>query len=211
MPETYHPEATANPFSTRFWAAGAVPFHFADRDADTRNDVECRRLAGLVANRGLGGPVTQIVGPHGSGKSTLLTALSRLFEERGYSVRRALLNDVRRQTPPDFRPKASDSKTVFLLDGYEQLSTLSRLRLRRRHWNRTAGLLWTTHRPAPFIPVLYRTVPRFAVFAMLVRRLTENTAFDCDESTLQSVFERAQGNFRDAFFELYDRFDSRDS
>lgn len=197
----------ANPFSTNRWIPGVFPYEFSPD-----GDGNAARLLDAVTK--IGG-IAQFVGPHGSGKSTLLETLARTATARGLDVRRALLNERNRRLPGDFRPGPDTTGTLFLLDGYEQLSLPARLRLRFRPWNRSAGLLWTAHRPALGIPVLHRTEARFEVFESLVRTLLADTPIEPEPRLFQELFEKTNGNFRDAFFELYDiaedKLSSRDA
>lgn len=149
--------------------------------------------------------IAQIIGPHGSGKTTLLETLAKAFEIRGVAVVWSTLNDQRRRLSASFAPGIGTPETVYFLDGYEQLSTVDRLRVRWQDWNHTVGLIWTTHKPAMLIPVLYQTIPRFERFRQIVEHLTAETRFSFDKAALYEVFQRHDGNFRNAFFELYDR------
>ena len=183
-----------NPFSTKFWIPGRIPYRFAE-GGDCESLIEkVRRLSGM----------TQIVGPHGSGKTTLLECLVGRYRELGIETRRVTLNDRCRMLPNDFIPPGNATDAVFLLDGYEQLTFADRCRLRFKAWNRTGGLILTTHRPACLIPVLYRTAVRFEEFREFVFHLLKDSPISFDEKTLQDVFHRAHGNVRTAFFELYD-------
>jgi hypothetical protein len=65
-------------------------------------------------------------------------------------------------------------------------------------------LILTVHRPLWFVPVVYRTQPQFTVFVQIVRQLLPDSPH---ESVLQAVYEHSGGNFRNAFFELYDQWE----
>lgn len=187
-------QSDVNPFSTKFWIPGVFPYEFDEVGLDL----------GELVRRASRSPIVQIVGPHGSGKSTLLESLAEYYRSRGTRVCRTMLNDRQRDLPETFVPKDDDSRTVFLLDGYEQLSFPDRLRLRGRSWSKTVGLLWTTHRPAWRIPVLYRTEARYERFAAMVRMLSKKPSFALDDEFLRALFARGGKNFRTAFFELFD-------
>ena len=189
-----------NPFSTRYWTPGTIPYQFGKQ-----NDLE--RLAEIFLRKR--GP-TQIVGPHGSGKSTLLASLGNLLRNRDYFVRQVTLTDRQRHLPKDFLLFPSlPNPAVFFLDGYEQLSVRSRLwfwgQILRNPVRWKTGIILTSHRPIPWVPVLWKTVSEYDVFQSLVTRLTAETEIHFDEKTLLDVFHRAKGNFRSAFFELYDK------
>jgi len=64
----------------------------------------------------------------------------------------------------------------------------------------------TTHRPVWFIPILYRTTPQFSVFVQIVRQMVSESP---EEPVLRAVYERSGGNFRTAFFGLYDQWEKQ--
>ena len=143
-------------------------------------------------------PICQITGPHGSGKSTLLLWLLKRYEESGDNVRFLGFNDQHRKLPGDLTfPKDQ----ILFADGFEQLPLFRQLWLFR-----AKRLILTCHRSIRFVPILYRTQPQFLVFVRLVRQLASDAP---EESVLRGVYERSGGNFRNAFFELYDRWEQR--
>ncbi|MDR3182761.1 MAG: hypothetical protein LBT89_07565 [Planctomycetaceae bacterium] len=89
--------------------------------------------------------------------------------------------------------------SICFLDGFEQLPLYRRFGC-RLGWIRC---VLCVHRPLWGIPVLYRTVPDFTVFRQLVSELYPQSRFGAE--TLQQVFAAADGNFRTAFFELYEQ------
>ena len=180
-----------NPFSTKFWASGAIPFQFAEPEENI----------GVLLERTQQNPICQIIGPHGSGKSTLLLQLRKRYEESGEKIRYLFFNDQHRRLPGDI---AFQEDLTFFADGFEQLRFRDQCRLL---W-RSERLILTLHRPVWFVPVLYRTRPQFSTFIQIVRQMVPNPP---EESILRAVYEHSGGNFRSAFFELYDRweFESR--
>jgi GTPase SAR1 family protein len=176
-----------NPFSTKFWSPGAIPFQFSE----SGETVEMLRE---TAERC---PICQIVGPHGSGKSTLLLNLLKWYETNGEPVRLLLFNDKQRSLPYDLMFPV---KQILFADGFEQLSWKNRLQLLLR----AKRLILTAHRPVWCVPVLYRTKPQFSVFVQIVRQMMPAPP---EESVLRKVYERSGGHFRNAFFELYDQWE----
>ncbi|GHT12096.1 hypothetical protein FACS1894170_06500 [Planctomycetales bacterium] len=89
-------------------------------------------------------------------------------------------------------------KPLQFLDGFELLPFW------RRYWYRWfgTGCVFIVHKPLWGVPVVYHTVAEFDIFRRIVAELYPN-GFDME--TLQSVFTKANGNFRTAFFDLYDR------
>ena len=177
-----------NPFSTKCWASGVLPFRFTETGENIDTLLERARRY----------PTCQIVGPHGSGKSTLLLSLMKRYEQSGKNIQLLFFNDQHRQIPSDIT--FQENMTLFA-DGFEQLRFRDQCRL--LCWSERKIL--TLHRPIWFVPVLFRTQPQFSVFVQIVQKLAPDML---TESELQSVYKRSGGNFRSAFFELYDRWEN---
>ena len=179
-----------NPFSTKYWAAGVIQFRFSEPDESID----------VLLERARQHPVCQIIGSHGSGKSTLLLELCRRYEANGEKARYLFFNDQQRRIPDDVILREVHT---YFVDGFEQLP------LFRQLWLRFCSqrLILTVHRPLWFVPILYRTQPQFSVFAQIVRQMVSNPP---EESVLRAVYDRSDGNFRNAFFELYDRWQMAD-
>jgi len=189
----------SNPFSTKFWVPGAIPFRFSAEYRSNRFAEEtdfCERLVAAFERYGGG----QIIGPHGSGKSTLIESLKKVFLCNGYDVRHAMLNNRNRRLPEGYSTKPFRKPFVRIIDGFEWVPLWKRLLFQRRFPGR---FLIVTHRPVGRLPILYQTVPRLDVFMELVRLLAGNEIFTDDD--LRRLFEKSCGNFRDAFLTLYDR------
>lgn len=98
--------------------------------------------------------------------------------------------------------------TIVVIDGYEQLSLLNRLRL---HWHcrRTGcGLLVTAHRRTR-LPSVYHTHPDEALVCELVREALPSHAGLIGTEEIIAAFQRRHQNVRETFFDLYDLFESR--
>jgi ABC-type dipeptide/oligopeptide/nickel transport system ATPase component len=203
-------QSTVNPFSTRFWGPGKFSFVFDDGISNDRISKSVTTIETLFQNI-LRNRLMQIIGPHGSGKSTLLQSIAEFGKQQKFSIRFAFLNKEQRHIPDDFLAALTDNSgnKLFLLDGYEQLPFHKRCFLRSifsrsRYRNSGNHLIWTTHYPAWFVPVLYRAVPRFECFKQLAEELLKEQNMKIDEVRLQEVFTASKGNFRDAFMQLYD-------
>ncbi|MBA4191005.1 MAG: hypothetical protein C0467_23720 [Planctomycetaceae bacterium] len=180
-----------NPFSSRFVQPGAIPFQFPTPDG----------LALLVSQLEASGGWGEIVGPHGSGKSTLLATL--LPSLSAWRVRHVRLNTSHRVLPAGlFDPP--EPGTLLVIDGFEQLSVLSRFRVKRHCRLHEAGLLVTAHRPMG-LPQLRRTDVAGETAAELVARLVPPggewvlAGFD-----IAARLRHHRGSLREVLFELYD-------
>ena len=145
--------------------------------------------------------ICQIVGPHGSGKSTLLLQLLKRYKESGENVRYLLFNDQHRKFFDNF---TFSKDQILFADGFEQLPMLRQLWLLVR----SKRLILTSHHAVRFVPVLYRTQSQFSIFVQIVRQIASDVS---DELALRTVYERSSGNFRNAFFELYDQWEQRNT
>jgi hypothetical protein len=182
--------ADTNPFSTKFWTAGTISFRFSEPGVS----------ADSLLAKAEKFSVCQIAGPHGSGKSALLLSMLNQYKERENPAeyQYLLFNEQNRKLP--VIQKEWRQKTLFV-DGFEQLPLHHRLRL--RYFSKR--MILTVHKPLRFIPVLYRTIPQFSIFAEIVRQISPVPPA---ETVLREVFEKSGGNFRNAFFDLYDRWEN---
>lgn len=146
-----------------------------------------------------------IVGPHGSGKTTLLEQLIPYLKEQGFEpvvIRLSSESGMRdkERLPEVLRPLAKPQ--FILLDGAEQLST--------RHWlpvrsaaSSAAGFIVTVHR-ASRLPVLLHTETHVPLLKDLVGELTGGSL---PHEECEGLIARHHGDIREAFRELYDRWD----
>lgn len=185
-----------NPFATRHTHPGAIPFFFP---AGTTLKGLVRRLA---QSNGRG----EIVGGHGSGKSTLLAHLLEALEEVGQRPLRFTLRDGQRRLPSQWKD-AADKATSLAIDGYEQLSFLSRWRLKRHCRRNGLGLLVTAHTTTG-LPTLYRTSCDVDVARRIVSHLLRRehpASFSAEE--IPRLLQAHHGNLREMLFSLYDHFE----
>jgi ABC-type dipeptide/oligopeptide/nickel transport system ATPase component len=192
-----------NPFSTCNWRSGVIDYIF-ESDVDIGVIFERLTVAG-----GFG----QIVGEHGTGKSTLLESIAKYAAaQKKLNVQKIILNSTRKKLPPDFLSSLQkiDANTIHILDGYEQLSLLAKIKLRlcrRRNKNK---LIFTTHKPAPFVPVIYKTTANPEIFKNLVKNMIKNNNnFNINNYQINQIFKETKGNFRNGFFKLYDLFEEK--
>jgi GTPase SAR1 family protein len=147
-----------------------------------------------------------IVGPRGSGKTTLLEDLAPRLRDRGYSVRELRLDEETPRFASGFLDRFLESltpKDVLLFDGAEQLGALAWRSFVRRS-RAAAGLLVTLHRPGR-LPTLIETATTPGLLETLVGQILGTEAGSVSAS-LPELYERHDGNLRDALRELYDRY-----
>ncbi|HEY2761739.1 MAG TPA: hypothetical protein VGI75_13375, partial [Pirellulales bacterium] len=215
----------SNPFSTKYVRPGALPFQFTVTvDADS--------LVGDLRKNGWRGAV---VGPHGSGKSTFLATFIPALQAAGVCTYLIALHDGQRHLPDNcplsipssarrFPPAEIAGQfhplnrtvllpTLFIIDGFEQLSPFQRWRVVYRTRRQGHGLLVTVHRDrsAGKLPILFRTTPDLQTLEQLVAHLL----IDCHAShhigrnDIAVAYQTASGNLREAIFKLFDIFEFR--
>ena len=197
MNDANGPNVAENPFSTRRVRPGAIPFVFPpDENADML--VERLRQAGWCG---------QVVGDHGSGKSALLATLTPAIERAGRRVVIVALHDGQRRMPPSVRRDAAlDHAAVLIVDGYEQLSRWSRLRLKHLCRRRGAGLLVTAHHSVG-LPLVYRTVVTPSLAEQIVAQLMHGRHGSLTSKEVSNCLSRHGGNLRETLFDLYDIYE----
>lgn len=188
-----------NPFSTRFVRPGAIPFHFREGESAEQLVENLRR------NHWLG----EIIGPHGTGKSTLLETLKPLIENAGrFIVHLKLTAEAPSLKTSELFGGVWNAKTLILIDGYEQLRLPACCILAARRRLTGAGMLITAHRPMGF-PPLYQTGASEPIFNDLVELLVRETNSTITRTEAAQALQAANGNVRDALFQLYDLYESR--
>ena len=188
-----------NPFCTRRVRPGAIPFLFP-------SDQTAEALLERLQTAGWQG---EIVGPHGSGKSTLLASLIPVLERAGRRTVLVELHDGQRRLPPELWSDARlETPAVLVIDGYEQLSRLSRFRLRWFCHRRGVGLLITTHQPMG-LPTLYQTAATPELAARIVAHLLNNQKPPLSADELSQCLARHGGDLRETLFELYDFYEQK--
>ncbi|MFM7206250.1 MAG: hypothetical protein ACKO4T_06255 [Planctomycetaceae bacterium] len=192
-----HGPPRSNPFATRFTKPGSIPPLAADGSPLDLEPLLEQLAGGCVA----------ITGPHGSGNTTLVRALLAAAASRGrhasyVQVRTAAdgLTAVRATTT---LPRAG----VIAIDGWERLPLGTGPLLAAIAGWRGVTVVTTAHRD-PGIPVIATCRPTPAVIVAAVERLPTHGGL-IDAEDLQTAYDAHRGNIRDAFADLYDRFESR--
>ncbi|MBW3566031.1 MAG: hypothetical protein KY459_15070 [Acidobacteria bacterium] len=143
-----------------------------------------------------------LVGGEGRGKSTLLGEIGDLLIDEGYSVLRITLHLGESRLPRKLAGKlaTADGRTAVLVDGAEQLSLSSWLRLRVSV--RNAGvLLITSHREG-----LLPTILHCGTSPELLEGILDELAPDrpADFPSAEHLWRKHRGDLRQALFETYD-------
>ncbi len=152
-----------------------------------------------------------LAGPHGTGKTTLLEDLEPHLARQGYRIRKATLHLGDRRLGPQRRQiLLADlrSEDLLLIDGAEQLAPYAWQELAWRA-RRAAGLLATLHAPgngAGRLPILWncRTTPE-----LLTDLVTDLVGPEAANLPLDDLYQRHQGNLREALRDLYDLYAER--
>lgn len=194
-------ERPFNPFSTSRIRPDAVGYRFPP-------GIEVRQLVHRLEEQHWRG---EIVGPHGSGKTTLLQTLIPELTALGRDVRLYTLRDQQRQLPcswPELRNWTS--RTLVIVDGYEQLSRVSRWILTIACRLQGAGLLVTCHESTGF-PTLLQTTSDLAMLRALVKDLLAEFPIACHptDAQMETAFRTHHGNIRESLLALYDIYQQR--
>ena len=191
--------SASNPFSSRNIRPGAIPFLFA-ADEEPAQIVEQLHAAAWWG---------EIVGPHGSGKSALVATLAPQWAAAGRRLVSISLHDGQRHLRAFTRDLATvDHQCLVIVDGYEQLSWLSRWRLKRLCRRRGCGLLVTSHEPVG-LPRLYTMRPSAPTAERIVAGLVDLESGVIHRDDVERLFEIRGGNLREMLFDLYDLYEER--
>ncbi len=189
-----------NPFSTSAVRPGALDYRFPADDS-------CELLVGRLRDHAWWG---EVVGPHGSGKSTLLHSLHEPLRNAGRRVAHVTLTSGQRRLPVATGEMAAwDADTQLIVDGIEQLSWWQGRKLKRICRRQGCGLLVTAH--VSFgLPTIMTTHPTVERTRQLVSELLPAAAAESvSAEDIADAFARHDGNVREVFFDLYDRYESR--
>ena len=191
-----------NPFCTRRIRPGAVPYRFpCGIDGEKLLDrLRCSRWRG------------EIVGPHGSGKSTLLACIIAALEQAGRKSVLFELHDGQRSLPRGWPRQTKlavrSLPAIVVVNGYEQLSLLSRLFLKGYCRVRRLGLLVASHASAG-MPEIFRISPSLEMTLQIVQQLMQNQRIAIPAKVVADSFARHDANVREVLFDLYDFFEQQ--
>jgi hypothetical protein len=184
--------ARDNPFATERVLRLRYQFEVADGWLQLLNRLHALRYSAAI------------IGPHGSGKTTLLEDLAGHLQDKGFRTRSLFLNEQNRAYPVELVRRLSHGLTsndIVLFDGCEQLGPVNWWRFQRQ-MRRAGGLIVTTH-TAGRLPLLWKCQTAPQLLANLVEQLTGPSGCPT-ESAIRRLYERHNGNLREALRELYD-------
>jgi hypothetical protein len=209
-----------NPFSTRKTNPGIIPYFFGDVAFPSGINTESS-LELFYANFKKFDYWSQIVGGHGTGKTTFLIEFVRYLENQKYTYNHCTLHDRQRVLTDEFwerhvsiatqfKTEAIEKPPINIVDGYEQLSLVSKIRLRLACRKGQCGLLITAHTPAWRLPVLLRTETTDDTLQHIIGHLFRNLPDIAppDKTLCRLLFDRHQGNLRNVLFDLYDHYEN---
>lgn len=149
-----------------------------------------------------------LVGPHGHGKSTLMREIAERLgptaaASAGGSAAAPECVRVRADDPDQhksIRGMVRGVRQLLMIDGYDLLGRMDRLRILRRR----RPTLVTSHRRTAMPTLLHcRTSP--TLLGKLVGQLAPGVEAALGEAEIAALHDRHGGNVRDALHELYDR------
>ncbi len=192
----------SNPYSTRFTKPGAIPFLYPERLS--RSIV----LEGLRAS----GWQAEIAGPHGSGKSTLVKDLLPALKQRFQLINQVTVRvDSLQRWDIDWTVISNQSRMIqeklIIIDGVERLSRVKRWLISQVCRQRKIGLLATVHRPRYWLPTIAVIDPQRKTFLRIAEQLQQDCTIKLNVGEIESAFELANQNCREALMALYDRYE----
>ena len=204
-----------NPFATRFIRPGAIDYLF---DASGESLPSLRRLADRFLD--LPGRRAAIVGPNGTGKSTLLASLGRHWANPTDSAVRFDIREARVMSRATlFRGDAAvrallekrsewTADTLILLDGFEQLTFIERIRLRQAARASGARVLVTCHQSIRGYPTVHKTGRDPRIDAAVLGHLLAGTPYSVEQIRRSEPWQRSlrehRDNLRESLFAAFD-------
>lgn len=189
------PGGEVNPFATKYTRLGAVqPL------ADDGSPFDPAAVLTRLEDEGGCGV---FVGPHGSGKSTRLEACAHATEMRGLAVRRVRLRKRLDLWDAWKAVLGMPAGGLVCVDSLEQAGGVGAFCLTRLARLRGVRLLATCHTPCG-LPVMASCQTSLGLLKRVVEQLPSHEGL-VSQHDLADAFSAANGNIRDALFELYDR------
>ncbi|MCD0462810.1 hypothetical protein U8335_02445 [Roseiconus lacunae] len=209
----------SNPFSTSFIAPSKVRYRFNHGVSGGNPQTVEMHLEGLLATlrktrRGL------ILGPHGTGKSTLLhTFLPKLQRSYPMVAFHQINNDPsigwigrmkeRSRASGRIRKELAElpREGLLIVDGWEQLYRVSRLRILKTAAAKKITILATSHQRMTGWSTIHETKPTSKLIQSLAGDLLADTPYEIRKLVdryLKQCRVTPKTNVRDLWFEMYD-------
>jgi ABC-type branched-subunit amino acid transport system ATPase component len=200
MSDVEHESCGSNPFRSSRVRPGAIPYLLP----------EGIQVAELVAELRDANWRGAIVGPHGSGKTTLLRTIEPHLKSAGRELLNVELHDGQRRLPIALSAANVRPQTIVVVDGYEQLSWLSKMLLHWRCRRLRCGLLVTSHVPMR-LPTLFTTHTDSEQALAVVRALLPEDLehYRITAADVARAHALHSGNIREVLFGLYDVYRQR--
>ena len=151
----------------------------------------------------------------------MLRELERHLLQQGHELNHISLHDKQRRLPSEFWQRQKElanrfksgqaaKRPIAVIDGYEQLSLLQKIKVRTGIRPGNAGLLITAHKQVRQIRVLFQTHCSPATLAHVIEHLFEDWSCEPPSMVLcRELFDRHQGNIRNILFDLYDIYETQ--
>jgi hypothetical protein len=132
------------------------------------------------------------------------------LEELGRELHWFTLHSGQRHVPygADSRGSSWHSKSLIVVDGYEQLGWVARWALKSRCRQTGAGLLATSHRDVG-LPTIVQLNASLSLVERLINELLDQAQLEeLGQVDLPGRFRSCKGNVRELLFGLYDLYES---
>ncbi len=198
-----------NPFATRFIQPGAIAYKRFDGGSVAEL---AQRFLELSSKRG------SIVGPHGSGKSTLISSLVQEFKSHRPDLK---IHQLRFSSNESTASSLNCSlrgwrhSEIVILDGYEQLTVWSKIKVAWTARIHSIHVLATAHQSISRFETLWETSVSETSSQWVVEQLLADRGGLEDPSELlkseEWVNSRAKHgqNLRESLFDMYDWWQRR--
>jgi hypothetical protein len=184
--KTFGGGARHNPFSSARVQPGAIPYFLPPTET----------LETLYRRFLQHGASAQLVAPHGHGKSTLVFHLCARAKQDGWRV-----------VPYRGGPVAGEPRTLYRVDGVEQISVRDWRRLKEACANSDVGLLATAHKDCGLPTLWTPRVDAASLRTIIDYLLRDEPTFRIDDAALETLLRKHSGNMRLVLLELYHRYE----
>ena len=203
-------ERSANPFCTRFFEPGKIPYHFP-------NGVSLEQLLGRLPksiSHTINAERFAIVGPHGSGKSTLLAQLHDCYPHPQSNPEQPPSLIVLHATTSKMQAVQACARSLLAhrvcwIDGYEQLPAWGRWMLGCIMNRKRSVVIVTSHKQPRGFSILWETIVDTEIEQAVLEHLLQRFQKNSIQSLVNSVAwkesrAKHQSNLRESLFDMFD-------